>query len=61
MDNIDSNDDSHDELQAAAEVEAQLGPIYCLVNNAGVIHRTPCLIKNGSIEVFLCPLSVFTE
>lgn len=36
--------------EAAAEVEAQIGPIYCLVNNAGVIHRTPCLIKNGSIE-----------
>jgi len=35
---------------AASQVEAQLGPIDCLVNNAGVIHRTPCLLKNGKIE-----------
>jgi len=36
--------------EAAAEVESEMGPIYCLVNNAGVIHKTPCLIKNGSTE-----------
>ena len=49
----DADDDKrkNDKLQAAAEVEEQIGPIYCLVNNAGVIHRTPCLVKNGSIEV----------
>ena len=51
-----------DQLEAAAEVEAQLGPIDCLVNNAGVIHKTPCLMKSGNIEVFgkkvmsTCPL-----
>jgi len=36
--------------QAAVQVEEELGPIDCLVNNAGVIHGTPCLIKNGNIE-----------
>jgi len=39
--------------EAATEVETEMGPIYCLVNNAGVIHRTPCLMKNGAVEDWL--------
>ena len=37
--------------KAANQVEYDLGPIDCLVNNAGVVNRTPCLVKNGTIEV----------
>ena len=37
--------------KAATQVESDLGPIDCLVNNAGVVNRTPCLVKNGTIEV----------
>ena len=48
--NIDNYDS--EEVQAAAAVEAQLGPIDCLVNGAGIVNKSPCLIKNGSIEVF---------
>jgi len=36
--------------EGVATVESQLGPIECLVNNAGVIHKSPCLMKNGKIE-----------
>ena len=33
-----------------ARVESEIGPITCLVNNAGV-STVPCLFKNGGIEV----------
>ena len=33
-----------------ARVESDIGPIKCLVNNAGV-STVPCLFKNGNIEV----------
>ena len=32
------------------EVEVKIGPIACLVNNAGV-STVPCLFNNGGIEV----------
>ena len=37
--------------QAAKQVEEDLGPIDCLVNNAGRINQAPFLMKNGSTEV----------
>ena len=37
--------------QAAKQVEEDLGPIGCLVNNAGVVNKCPILFKNGSTEV----------
>ena len=39
-------------VQAVASVEANLGPIKCLVNNAG-INMGPCLFKNEPTEVLL--------
>ena len=47
----DALDNDTDTIQAAAAVEEQIGPIACLVSNAGIIHKSPCLMKNGKIEV----------
>jgi len=43
---VDISDNSQVK-EAVKQVEKEMGPIYCLVNNAGVIHRTPCLMKSG--------------
>eukprot|EP00091_Calanus_sinicus_P012649 TRINITY_DN28353_c0_g1_i1.p1 TRINITY_DN28353_c0_g1~~TRINITY_DN28353_c0_g1_i1.p1 ORF type:complete len:269 (-),score=77.97 TRINITY_DN28353_c0_g1_i1:62-796(-) len=39
--------------KAAKKVEEDLGPIHCLVNNAGRINRVPFLMKNGSTEEWM--------
>lgn len=47
----------HQVAEVVLKVEAELGPITCLVNNAGVLG-TPCLFKNEPIENWLNVVNV---
>lgn len=45
--------------EVTSKVEAEIGPITCLVNNAGV-STVPCLFKNGQIEKMMKVVNVNT-